>query len=237
MTHIFKSVDELFAFSEKQESLVTLQGMIKTGDRVEEVLFTPFACDDWIALEKGWITEVRFLRHVPCLKPGEEPHSHPLVSLSLKIADPRLEAIFKLLVRLLSERRKGRSKLVDDDCQYGYGACGGYNPDTKQDCSPGTRPCFEDGYTWCKEFPECDQNIAGSKMRPFGIQVGGPAGDCTDAWFDGQCYYGKNRCPKKVILHLGPYSTLLNPGEQHRFTGLDGRCFGAYFGATTAEYA
>lgn len=44
---------------------------------------------------------------------------------------------------------------VDDSCQYGYGACEGWNPTAQRNCDPGTRPCHEAGGTYCRAFPEC----------------------------------------------------------------------------------
>lgn len=45
---------------------------------------------------------------------------------------------------------------VDDSCKYGYGSCGQWSPSDNDYCSSGYRPCFEEGYSWCKWFPECN---------------------------------------------------------------------------------
>ena len=66
--------------------------------------------------------------------------------------------------------------------------------------------------------------------------VGGPAGGDVSVQFTGTCGYdAKNNGSRRVRVHLGPFSRLLNPGEQFRFTGAGG-CFRAYVDETKAVY-
>jgi hypothetical protein len=66
--------------------------------------------------------------------------------------------------------------------------------------------------------------------------VGGPAGGDVSVQFTGTCGYdAKNNGSRRVRVHLGPFSRLLNPGEQFRFVGAGG-CFRGYVGETKAVY-
>lgn len=65
------------------------------------------------------------------------------------------------------------------------------------------------------------------------VQVDGPAGPCTDVWFD-RCYWARNRCKRRVKVHLGPWSTQLNPRQVFQFKN---PCFTSYVGKTWAEFA
>jgi hypothetical protein len=75
-----------------------------------------------------------------------------------------------------------------------------------------------------------------SVARAQAISVGGPAGADAAVWYDGSCYWAKDNGGRKIRVHLGPWSALLNPGQTFKFTGF-GNCFSSYVGATTAEYA
>jgi hypothetical protein len=68
------------------------------------------------------------------------------------------------------------------------------------------------------------------------IKVGGPAGQCTYLTWTGSCYIGKNSCPYRVRLHLGPISALINPGGSWTFmNAFGGGCLTGYVGSTTAN--
>lgn len=242
----FDTIDELFNFAAGESKATELEGMVKPGNE-GEVLFAAHGCEEWISLPKNIIKRVEYLFEKPCVKPGEAPHSHPYVRISVSTEHeqgPYLRMIATLLrqsrqrnvsLQARSSSRGRRGAALDDDCQYGYGACGQYNPDTGEYCPSDTRPCYEDGYTWCKPFPECAELRAPS-VRTMGIPVGGNAGNCTDVWYDGHCYWAKNRCSRKVNVQLGPWSALLNPGETFKFTGF-GDCFQSYVGPTLSNYA
>lgn len=57
----------------------------------------------------------------------------------------------------IKDMRIRARRLVQAECQYGYGACQGWNSTEGEWCFPGARPCYEEGYTWCRYFPECPQ--------------------------------------------------------------------------------
>lgn len=78
--------------------------------------------------------------------------------------------------------------------------------------------------------------ISLASAQTIAISVGGPAGADVAVWYDGSCYWAKDNGGRKVRVHLGNWSTLLNPGQQFKFTGF-GNCFSSYVGSTTAEYA
>jgi hypothetical protein len=68
------------------------------------------------------------------------------------------------------------------------------------------------------------------------IRVGGDAGSEVDVWYDGACYWARNRSPRKVKVQLGSaYATVLNPGQSFKFTYF-GACFSFVNGATEAFY-
>lgn len=238
---IFDTVHDLFAQLEREALTVKVTGMVKREDG--RILFSPFSCDDWIEINEAIIKGIDYLGMRPCVAKDEPAHSHPFVVLTLETGDnPWMRLAATLLTRSAQQAlvSSGGQIRVNEDCTYGYGACGGLNQQTGQFCPPGTRPCNAEDYTYCKPFPEC--NAAFGSARPlnrnmFGIPVGGPAGNCTSAWFDGQCYYGRNDCGRKVNLHLGIYSVLLNPGETHRFTTFGGGCFNSFPGTVTADFA
>jgi hypothetical protein len=66
------------------------------------------------------------------------------------------------------------------------------------------------------------------------VAVGGPAGPEVDVWFDGT-YWARNRSARKVIVKLGTWSVLLNPGQTHMFSW-NGKPLISYTGATEADY-
>lgn len=66
------------------------------------------------------------------------------------------------------------------------------------------------------------------------ISVGGSCGASVAVWYDGACYWAKNNGGRKAVVHLGPWSILLNPGQQFKFVGF-GNCFSSYVGPTTAD--
>jgi hypothetical protein len=265
MANVFKSVEEFFAAAEGEDSELQLTGMIQQLED-QTVQFSPAGCDDWITMDPKLIAEITLLGKRACTNEGKEAHTHPYVLLKMRPRGDEFDAYWKVIaklgsgvaVRARSSRalstsasaigRDGIRLDADYDCQYGFGACGGYNRDTGEDCAEGTRPCYEDGYIWCRDFTECTSSIApgnatrpgdvktSANLRSSAVPVGGPAGYCTDVWFDGTCYWARNRCGKKVNVHLGPWSALLNPGQTFRFVGF-GNCFQSYVGDTFAEFA
>ncbi len=66
------------------------------------------------------------------------------------------------------------------------------------------------------------------------VPVGGACGASVALWYDGQCYWAKNNGAQKAVVHLGPWSALLNPNQTFRFVGT-GSCFSSYVGPTTAD--
>lgn len=73
-------------------------------------------------------------------------------------------------------------------------------------------------------------------LRNTYFNVEGEAGQDVSAWFDGRCFWGENIGSRRLRLHLGPYSKVLNRGQRHRFLTFGNQCFSAYGGRTFAVY-
>lgn len=81
----FTSVDDLFAHSKSQSHIVNLVGMIKESDRDGVILYTPAGCESWIEISKEAIVSISYISEAPCHKPGEEPHTHPYVDMTISL--------------------------------------------------------------------------------------------------------------------------------------------------------
>jgi hypothetical protein len=81
----FSSMSEMFDHAERQGQLTTIMGMVKAHDGDGRYfMYSPFMCDHWVQIPADGVEEVEYLGRAPCRKPGEEPHSHPLVKVRLK---------------------------------------------------------------------------------------------------------------------------------------------------------
>jgi hypothetical protein len=125
---IFKSVEELFEFSDWKKRQIGLEGVLKAGDNRDTVLFSPVGCNSWVPLTKSSISEIEYLSEKRCTE-GEQSHSYPYVRISVHLDDGSSEGAFlKAIAQLLQEvrlRRVGRSKLLNTYLNVGI-----YNIDT-----------------------------------------------------------------------------------------------------------
>jgi hypothetical protein len=84
MVDTFKSISELFAHADQQSQSTTLLGMVKPGEGdVDHFMFSPTNCESWLKIPNDGVDTVEYRGQAACRKHGEEPHSHPLVSLRL----------------------------------------------------------------------------------------------------------------------------------------------------------
>jgi len=137
---------------------IKLRGVIKHSDTQEEVLFALGGCkDEWMPLRKNDILHVRFFRHKLCRKPGEEPHYHPAVKLTLPSNvenAPFLSVLSTLQGRMLRASRElrrlhpmsgeGSCGAPCNDVSLGFFACAPCRPEYDEDgnceCDPDNCP-------------------------------------------------------------------------------------------------
>jgi hypothetical protein len=131
-----------------------LRGLIKSGDTEDHFSFSPGGCEEWITLRKADVLHTRLIRHTPCLKRGEEPHSHPIVEITFN-KNSEMAAVVAVIARLQRSvlhtssllRQQRRNPLS------GTGSCGQFCDDIDQghfDCGDGARPVSDDdGHCYC----------------------------------------------------------------------------------------
>lgn len=96
---VFSSVDDVLRLCEERGKTIQIDGPIKESVKEDSFSFSPaHSCHAWIDIPKDAVEDITFLGMWPCRIPGETPHEHPLVRLSLKSSGSPIEEIFKASV-------------------------------------------------------------------------------------------------------------------------------------------